>query len=277
MKALPESSAELGGWLDRQLKKLDDKSTIRFTLRCIGGAKASVVERWNATKSSDTNELAVEINQAAKTDTYRFGGGTKKYELIAVVDGENVGRHGFRIVEDGDQDGDDGAYARGTLNDAGVALVKQSQDHVNGLVRALVTLVVGTDKSRLAELDRLASRNETIEGKLDKMRELIEQAQEKQFDREMKRDGFKNQERRLDEAFATGRFVLPFAINAIAKKQLLPTGDNSLLKEALKPVMSEITESQMAELQKIFTPSQIVGLMEVWKLVKDEGKPNGKN
>jgi hypothetical protein len=96
----------------------------------------------------------------------------------------------------------------------------------------------------------------------------------------MKKTTSANEQRRLDEAFATGRFVLPFAVNAIAKKQIIPTGDNSLLKEALKPVMSELTESQVTELQKILSPTQLVGLMEVWKLVKDEkgdGKPNGKN
>lgn len=274
MKALPESGAKLVGWLDGQLKKLDEKASIRLSLRHIAGAKTMVVDRWNATRSSDATELAVDIGKAAQTDAHFMGGGVKRYELIAAVEGEQVGRFGLR-VEEGEEEETDGGNQRYALNDAAVALVKQSQEHVHGLVKALVTLMIGTDKSRLAELDRLAARNEAIEAKFDKMRELIEASQDKQFDRDMKKKSFDNDQRRLDELIATGRVLAPFLVNGIAKKNLLPTGDNSLLKEALKPVMSEMTEEQLTQLQKIFKPSQLVGILEVWKMLNAESASNG--
>jgi hypothetical protein len=274
MKALPESSSRIVGWLDDQLKKLDEGTSIRLALRHIGGAKASVVNRWTATRTNNANELAVEIAQAAQVDAHFMGGGGKRYELIAIVGGENVGRYGLR-VEDVEQDDDEGPNGRYQLTDAAVALVKQSHDHVNGLVRAMVTLALGSEKTRLAELARLGERIEAMENKLDKARETVEQAQEKQFEREMKREQVKNQERRLDEAFATGRVMLPFAINAVAKTNLVPTGDNSILKEALKPVMSGLTEGQLAKIQEVLTPAQMVGLLEVWKLLNSEGNANG--
>lgn len=275
MKALAEStSAKIVGWIEGQLNKLSDEATIRLALRHVGGAKAIVVNRWTATRASSPTELAVEIAQAAQVDAHFMGGGVKRYELIAIVDGEHVGRYGLR-VEDVEQDEEESPNGRFQLTDAAVALVKQSHDHVNGLIRALVTLSLGAEKSRLAELGRLADRIEATETKLDKARETVEQAQDKQFERELKRELTKNQERRLDEAFATGRIMLPFAVNAIAKKNLVPTGDNSVLKEALKPVMSEMTSGQMAKIQEVLTPAQMVGLLEVWKLLQDDGKSNG--
>lgn len=275
MKALPESGAKLVGWLGGQLKKLDEKASIRFSLRHIAGAKTSVVDRWIGSRATDSNELAIEIGTAAQTDAHFMGGGVKRYEVIAAVDGEHVGRFGLR-VEEGDEDDSDPGNQRFQLNEAAVALVKQSHEHVNGLVRALITLMLGTDKSRMAELERLALRNEAMEAKFDKMREAFEAAQDKQFDREMKKKGFDNDQRRLDELIATGRVLAPFLVNGIAKKNLLPTGDNSLLKEALKPVMSEMTEQQLTELQKIFKPSQLVGILEVWKMLNAESTSNGK-
>jgi hypothetical protein len=204
-----------------------------------------------------------------------LGGGKKQYEVVAVVDGDSVGRFGLRI-EETDEGGDERTASNShSLNDAAVDLVKQSQNHVEGLLRAVVGLVVGTEKTRMAEMERLAQRNDALEAKFDLMRSTIEQAQDKQFDREMKREEFKSQERRLDQLFATGRTVLPFAVNALAKKNLLPTGDNSLLKEALKPMMSELTEGQLDALRKILTPAQQVSLLEVWTLLNEEKNPNG--
>jgi coenzyme F420-reducing hydrogenase delta subunit len=272
----------VASWVESHVKELDEKSKLRFALRHIIGNKKELVKRWNATRETGVNELSIEISEAARVDALTTGAGEQRYEVIALVDGENVGRFGFRAAVDSEnEDGLDGIFnGRYALDECAVDLVKQAQGHVDGLVRALGTLVIGTERGRVAEIERITNRSILLENKIDEMRTEFEKAKDNDLERQLKKDKFEKDQRRLDEVFATARVMLPFVVNSFAKKQLVPTGDNSVLKEALRPVMTEMTMDQISKLQEILSPPQMVALLELWRML-NEGKSgeegNGKS
>lgn len=271
-------------WVESHIKSLGENQKLRFALRHVNGSKKELVKRWNATPDTDTNELSMQISEASRIDAFGVGGGQQRYEVVAYVDNESVGLFRLRIqdaeVEEGSSS-DIGSGGRGSLNECAVDLVRQSQGHVDSLIRAIATLVVGTERGRVAEIERITNRNIQLENKIDEMRAEFEKAKDNDLERNLKRDKFDKDQRRMDEVFATARVLLPFLLNAFAKKQLVPTGDNSVLKEALRPVMTELTMDQVSKLQEILSPSQTVALLELWRLLNSEGKPgeegNGKS
>ncbi len=270
-------------WLNDQMKKIEEGGKITFRLRHPESSRMVVIDTWTLTNPFDASVLANEIMERADLDSrYMSVGTTKKYELQAMRNGEQVGRYPIMIHQGENEEDIDRSDNGGTINDATVALLQQSHSHVEALVRALVSLAMGNEKHRLVELERQVKRTLLLEDRLDAARETTERAQDKQFERDMQRKKYDDEQRRLNEAFATGRTLLPFAVNAVAKKNLVPTGNNSVLKEALRPVFSEITPDQLEKMQGILTPTQVVGLLEVWKLldadgVKSSNSEDGKN
>lgn len=270
-------------WVEPYIKALDDKSKLRFTLRHINGSKKENVKLWNITRDTIANDLAIEISEAARVDVITSGTGEQRYEVIAFVNGENVGRFGMRVVDPDNEDGSNGINnGRNSLTECAVDLVRQAQGHTDSLVRALGTLIIGTERGRVAEIERMTDRNILLENKIDAMRSEFEKAKDNDLERQLKKDKFEKDQRRLDEVFATARVMLPFVVNSFAKKQLVPTGDNSVLREALRPVMTEMTMDQISKLQEILSPPQMVALLELWRILNDgksgeegNGKSNG--
>lgn len=283
--ALELNGRSVSSWVESQIKELGENQKLRIALRHVGGNKKELVKRWNVTRDTSVNELSMEISEASRLDAFGVGGmgggGLQRYEIVAYVDDENVGLFRFRVqdVEVDESSGlDFGSSGRNSLNECAVDLVRQSQGHVESLIRAIATLVVGTEKSRVHEIERVTNRSIELEKKIDEMRAEFEKAKDNDLERNLKREKFHKDERRLDEVFATARVLLPFLLNAFAKKQLVPTGDNSVLKEALRPVMTELTMDQVSKLQEILTPSQTVALLELWRMLNSEegnGKSNG--
>lgn len=276
--ALELTGRSVGSWLESHIKELEETSKLRFILRHVNGTKKDVVKRWKATQGTNTNELSIEISEAVRLDSMNFGGALQNYELVAHIDNEQVGlfrirAHDAEIEED--YNGGNSIIGRNSLNECAVDLVKQAQGHVDTLIRAIATLVVGTERGRVAELERMTNRSIQLENKVDEMRAEFEKAKDNDLERQLKRDKFEKDQRRMDEVFATARVLLPFLLNAFAKKQLVPTGDNSVLKEALRPVMTEMTMDQISKLQEVLTPGQMVSLLELWRLLSSEG--NGKS
>lgn len=276
--ALELTGRSVTSWVESHIKDLREDQKLRFALRHINGSKKELVKRWNATQETDTNELAIQISEASRIDAFGVGGGLQRYEVVAYVDNESVGLFRLRVQDAEVEEGsgfDGGGSGRNSLNECAVDLVRQSQGHVDSLIRAIATLVVGTERGRVAELERMTNRNIQLENKVDEMRAEFEKAKDNDLERQLKRDKFEKDQRRMDEAFATARVLLPFLLNAFAKKQLVPTGDNSVLKEALRPVMTEMTMDQISRLQEVLTPAQMVSLLELWRLLSSDG--NGKS
>lgn len=274
-------------WLTDQMQKAGENGKITFRLRYAERGRSTTIDTWTVVNPLDVSALAHDITDRADMDSrFMALGSVKKYELQAIRDGESVARYPIAIHQgENEDDLENVGTGSGTINDAAVALLQQSHNHVESLVRALVQISMGNEKFRLLELERSARRSQALEERLDGARETLERAQDKLFDRDMQRRKYDDEQKRINEAFATGRTLLPFAINAMAKKNLVPTGNNSVLREALRPVFSELTNDQLEKLQSIFTPSQVVGLLEVWKLLEADGvklpnmegeKPNGK-
>ena len=142
-------------------------------------------------------------------------------------------------------------------------------------MRAVINISVGNTKSLVAEINRLHQRNEESERRIESMRETHERSLDTNFEREQKRLQFNANEKRIDDATTTIRTLLPFIVNAAAKRQMVPTGDTSVLAEALRPAMDTMTTEQLEKLKGILTPAQLVSLLEVWQLICAE-KPKDK-
>ena len=142
-------------------------------------------------------------------------------------------------------------------------------------MRAVINISVGNTKSLVAEIDRLHRRYEESERRNEAMRETHERSLDTNFDREQKRLQFNANEKRIDDATTTVRTLLPFIVNAAAKRQMVPTGDSSTLAEVMRPAMESLTPEQFDKLQAILTPTQVVAFFEGWRAICGE-KPKEK-
>lgn len=257
---------EIAEWIMNQVDRYDNGV---IKLRHLTTKKKQQLEEW-----------PLDIRTArtvAKQAWYRAGNDATifneapSYELVIAVkqDGKIKikSRYGFRV--DSSAAADD---TKAIMGQATVGFMQQVFAHNEVLLRTLVQVVTAGEVGRLRELERLEQRNNSLEQRLDVTREEVERSKDKNHERALAKAKFDADEKRLDEIVTTGRTVIPFVVNSIAKKNLLPTGDTSPMLEALKPIMESLTDEQYGKLQELLTPSQMVGIAELYKLAKGEEK-----
>ena len=256
-------------WLEDQMKR-GNFEAVRLEQLNDDRNTAQPVNEWALKDDEDIPQLAANIDDAVFGDANVYG--TSKYQLVAIANGKVRARLGIqaKVPEKAIQRSSIRQYA-----DESSALLEQTYRHNEALMRAVINISVGNTKSLVAEIDRLHRRNEECERRIESMRETHERSLDTNFDREQKRLNFNANEKRLDDATTTVRTLLPFIVNAAAKRQVVPTGDSSVLKEALRPAMESMTTDQLEKLQGILTPPQLVALLEVWQLLCTE-KPKEK-
>jgi hypothetical protein len=262
-------------WLEDQ-KKRGNCAAIRLEQIDDDRNTAQPVNEWALKEDEDIPQLAANIDDAVFGDANVYGG--NKYQLVAIANDKVRARLGIqaKVPERSMQRGTGRQYQYG---DESSALLEQTYRHNEALMRAVISISVGNTKSLLSEIDRLHRRNEESDRRIESMRETVERSLDTNFEREQKRLHFNANEKRLDDATTTVRTLFPFILNAVAKRQMVPTGDSSVLKEALRPAMETLTSEQLEKLQGILTPPQVVALLEVWQLLcaekdKDKDKKN---
>lgn len=264
------SQAKITEWLETQAEKHEGGVVKLFYLTELRqGHYSAQLDEWPLSKST-VREVAQAAWKVAQDDFEIFDG-APRYELLLFVDkggkAEQKARHGFNAdpkKKESDQ--------LSPMGDATVSFMRQVFSHNEVLVKTLVQVVTAGEASKLREIERLTQRSDGLERRLQAMHDEIEKSKDKNHDRALEKAKFEGDERRLDELLTTGRTLAPFMVNAIAKQNLLPTGDSSLLLETMKPVMDSLTPDQFSQLQAIFTPAQLVAFNEVYKLAKGEEK-----
>lgn len=261
-------------WLEDQMKR-GNCEAVRLEQLDDDRNTAQPVNEWALKEGEDVPQLAANIDDAVFGDANVYGG--NKYQLVVIANGKVRARLGIqaKVPEKAIQRGSGGQYRDGQYRDESAALLEQTYRHNEALMRAVINISVGNTKSLVAEIDRLHRRYEESERRVESMRETHERSLDNNSEREQKRLKFQADEKRLDEATSTLRTLLPFIINAAAKRQMVPTGDSSVLAEAMRPAMESLTQEQVAKLQEILTPQQLVSMLEVWKFLCAE-KPTDK-
>jgi hypothetical protein len=250
-------------WLEDQ-KKRGNCSAIRLEQIDDDRNTAQPVNEWALKEDQDIPQLAANIDDAVFGDANVYGG--NKYQLVAIANEKVRTRLGIqaKVPERSIQRSSSRQYRYG---DESAALLEQTYRHNEALMRAVINISVGNTKSLVAEIDRLHRRNEESDRRMEAMRETYERSLDTNFNREQERLKTVANERRLDEGITTLRTLLPFIVNAAAKRQVVPTGDSSVLMEAMRPVMESLTQEQVSKLQEVLNPAQVVALLEVWQLL----------
>jgi hypothetical protein len=258
-------------WLEDQMKRGNFEG-VRLEQLDDDRNTAQPVNEWALKEDEDLPQLAANIDDTVFGDANVYGG--NKYQLVAIANGKVRARLGIqaKVPEKAIQRGSAGRQ----YGDESAALLEQTYRHNEALMRAVINISVGNTKSLVSEIDRLHRRYEESERRVESMRETHERSLNTNFDREQKRLKFQSDEKRLDEATTTVRTLLPFIINAAAKRQMVPTGDSSVLAEAMRPAMESLTSEQLDQLREVLTPPQLIALLEVWQLLCAE-KPKDKN
>ncbi len=258
-------------WLEDQ-KKRGNCAAIRLEQIDDNRNTAQPVNEWALKEGEDIPQLAANIDDAVFGDANVYGG--NKYQLVAIANEKVRARLGIqaKVPERTMQRGSSRQHQYG---DESAALLEQTYRHNEALMRAVISISVGNTKSLLSEIDRLHRRNEESDRRIESMRETVERSLDTNFEREQKKLKTAADEKRLDEAVATFRTLLPFMVNAAAKRQMVPTGDTSVLAEALRPLMESLTTEQFETIKGALNPAQVVSLLEVWKLLNAE-KPKDK-
>jgi hypothetical protein len=245
-------------WLEDQMKR-GNCEAVRLEQLDDDRNTAQPVNEWALKEDEDIPQLAGNIDDAVFGDANVYGG--NKYQLMAISNGKVRARLGIqaKVPEKAIQRGSSGRQ----YGDESAALLEQTYRHNEVLMRAVINISVGNTKSLVGEIDRLHRRYEESERRVEAMRETHEQSLNTNFDRDQKRLKFNADEKRLDEGITTLRTLFPFIVNSVAKRQMVPTGDSSVLAEAMRPVMESLTTEQLNKLQEVLDPAQVVGLLEV--------------
>ena len=248
-------------WLEDQMKR-GNCEAVRLEQLDEHRSTAQPVNEWSLKADLDMTQLAAGIDDAVFGDANVFGG--SKYQLLAITNGQVRARLGIqaKVPERSIQRGSGGQY-----RDESAGLLEQTYRHNEALMRAVISISVGNTKSLLSEIERLHRRNEESDRRIEGMREIVERSLDTNHKREMERSKSVADEKRLDEATTTIRTLLPFIVNALAKRQMVPTGDASVIEEIFRPAMESLTPDQLDTLKGVLTPSQMVAFFEGWKLL----------
>ena len=248
-------------WLEDQMKR-GNCEAVRLEQLDEHRSTAQPVNEWSLKDDADIPQLATSIDEAVFGDANIYGG--SKYQLLAIANGQVRARLGIqaKVPEKALQRG-----SGGQRGDESAALLEQTYRHNEALMRAVINISVGNTKSLVAEIDRIHRRHEESERRVEAMRETHERSLDTNFEREQKRLKFVADEKRLDEGMATLRTLFPFIVNSVAKRQMVPTGDSSVLAEAMRPVMESLTTEQFDKLREVLNPAQLVALLEVWRVI----------
>jgi hypothetical protein len=173
-------------------------------------------------------------------------------------------RYAFRVDSSAADDN------RAVMGQATVGFMQQVFAHNEVLMRTLVQVITAGEGSKLREIERLDQRSNSLEQRLDATREEVERSKDKNHERALAKAKFDGDEKRLNEIVTTGRTMIPFVVNSIANKNLLPTEGSSPVMAVLNPIMESMTPEQFSKMAEILTPTQRVGLTELYKLAKGE-------
>jgi hypothetical protein len=262
------SEAKVAEWIESQKGKHVDAS---LRLRHIA-AKPATVDEWRLDKFA-VLELAHSVWEQAVKDAALYKG-VQRYELniVATVDGrpEDKARYGFRM----DTGEAEEPPETPLVNDVFVGFMKQTFSHNEVLMRMLVQLVTAGEGARLRELERLTQRTDSLERQLREQHQEMELSRDKNHERALAKAKFENDEKRMNELMTTSRVMIPYVVNGLAKKNLLPTVGSSPVVEAIKVVFESLSPEQYEKIQGVLTPAQLIGLAEAIKLAKREENEN---
>lgn len=262
----PES--KIAKWIQRQVVRYGNGV---LKLRYLGvdtrqTKKTRLLDEWPL-DANTVHEVAQQVWSTAAHDATSFNE-TPRYELVIGIrkDGKTKIKASYGFLVDTREDDDN----RSIMGEATVGFMRQVFSHNEVIMKTLVAVVAAGEDSKLREIERLSRRNGTLEDLLDRTREEVERSKDKNHERALEKAKFEADEKRINEIVSTGRTMVPFLVNSIAKKNLLPTEGSSPLLAALNPIMETMTPDQFSKMQEILTPAQQVGLAELYKLAKGE-------
>ncbi|HRI65773.1 MAG TPA: hypothetical protein PK156_16115 [Polyangium sp.] len=254
---------EIAEWITNQVEKFNNGV---IKLRYITTKKKEQLDEWPLDIRT-ARAVARQAWNRAGNDATMFNE-NPSYELVIAVkqDGKVKikARYGFQVESSAVED------TRAIMGQATVGFMQQVFTHNEVLMRTLVQVVTAGEVTKLRELERLDQRNNSLEQRLDATREEVERSKDKNHERALAKAKQEGEEKRFNEIVTTGRTMLPFLVNSIVKKNLLPTEGSSPLLAALNPIMESLTPEQFTKMHEILTPAQQVGLSELYKMAKGE-------
>jgi hypothetical protein len=125
-------------------------------------------------------------------------------------------------------------------------------------------------------IGQLRQRIDDLEGRYMEQVKVYEELKTEQHEREVEIIKVKGQEKRKEEAFEQLKALGPVIVNKILGKKLLAESNDPAVLQ-LKSFMETITPEQMAKLQTVFGPGQLVSIYNMYEALRGDQKTNGED
>lgn len=263
-------------WLRRQIygRKLERCEKIELRHLAIGKHKGEEVQSYAIearVEERELVELAEQIDSHAQEDANGMGA-LQRYVLLAYFkeDESSHGRFVFRkSAEKDDEDGDSFDSEPPTKQ----GLVAQQMRH-NEIIMRNSNFTMGQMLSMLKEQNReLQDENRTLRQERREQIETYEKLLSLQHERELETKRHEFMLKAKEQMFEKIALLAPAIVNRMMGKKVLPekTTPESM---ALKALMDTITPEQMQKMNEVFTPDQLISILNLYE--SNRGKdPNG--
>jgi hypothetical protein len=258
---------KLEPWLKRCFfDKHDEGDISRLELRqVVHGDPDAVVQTWSFdedTKSVVLDELASEIFQTAQADGEEHEG-PAKYTVLAYFGGANFPSSrcpAVRVLSSMRSDGD---YQETEMpNSRGFAT--QQMRHNEVLMRMLVSSAAQHSQHTERLLSRAYDRIESLEEERGTFLDAFERLQQGSHERELEARSHDANLKHREEMLEQVKVLVPTVVNKVAGKKLLPE-KTTAKDEIVHSLLASLSPEQMAALQGILTPAQLVGFAELYE------------
>lgn len=263
----------------RRAIHLDTKRTLTRIelLHFVSGSGSSTVDTWAFSEDDPPNEPLVCAEIEARAEGHAEGlPGVQAYRCVAYFgDADRVGMQSdtWRIRSQTNDEDDLFGPTEGP-NRAG--LVAQSQRHTEGTFRLALGALTQVHQQQAKTIEK---QGEMIEKLLGAHVEVLEAAQkmiDRKHDRELERAKQEQELSQQKEVFELFTILAPTVANQMLRKAGLPLAlpeKATPIVELLRRVAGTLTPSQMQAFQRVLTPEQFAGFVELYEtMAKAEGE-----
>jgi hypothetical protein len=237
----------------------------KLELRQISNGSAdSVVDSWEFTPDSDKiviDDLAMEICQRAQSDCEEAFTGPAAYTVFAFFGGNDFPGTRAPAARFISATRTDTFEETEQPNAKGFAI--QQMRHNEGLIRMLVANTTSMQHHTEKLLERSFARIETLESERMNTIQIVEAMLDGKGERESRAEAAREVLARQNDAWQQAKLLLPTVVNKITGKKLMPE-TSTPTTEIVHELIGSLTPAQIAQLQGVFTPTQMIGFATLY-------------
>ncbi|TXH50462.1 MAG: hypothetical protein E6Q97_20530 [Desulfurellales bacterium] len=247
-------SREIIEWLDVCRQRYKGSLTISLRNHRDDG-RGDQIDFWELPENLEAAGLWKQVVAAPQGDADLLGG-AQRYAVVCLSGKDHLARRLF-VCEGRAEVGAIGTH---TAESALVTqLLRANYDKDRFILQTMQSVI----SPMRMELERMTSRCEKLEMRDDDRAKAFEAARSEQHSRDLATFIAKHQTEMSQEVVHGLRMLLPWAVNELSDKKLLPAEGMQPHEQSLQALLESLRPDQMQKLQDILSPQQAITVLKL--------------